>query len=182
METFAQPKELVRNPRFGRDRAQVAATLSLKVIDAPIRDVISALNALPHCYTLQSCYGHFLYSAQRNPRSLQTLPANDIGIVEYRIAYIALCLEESEAGLRLRSLLSKVPKTDPGYIQFGSPDWFWERHRNAYALQVEPERFKDRDKAIIEYSEALHVQEVRGRFFDRLMKVARTSQSEIEPA
>jgi hypothetical protein len=172
METFAQPKGLVHNPRFGRDRDQVTAALTLDVIDAPIRDVISAFSALPHCYTLQSCYGHFLHAAQRDPHSLLSLPASDIGAVEYRIAYIALCIEESEAGLRLRSLLHQVTEIDPAYIQFGSPNWFWEQHLNSYALQVEPERFKDRDVAIIEYDEALRVQEVRGHFFEHLREVA----------
>jgi hypothetical protein len=173
METFAQPRELGHNPRFGRDREQATTTLTLDIIDAPIRDVVSAFNALPHCYTLQSCYGHFLHAAQRDPRSLLTLPASDIGAVEYRIAYLALCIEESEAGERLRSLLQRVAEIDPAYVQFGSPGWFWGQQLNSYALQVEPERFKDRDVAIIEYGEALHVQEVRGRFFERLREVAK---------
>jgi hypothetical protein len=43
-------------------------------------------------YTLQSCYGHFLHAAQRDPHSLLNLPASDIGAVEYRIAYMALDL------------------------------------------------------------------------------------------
>ena len=173
METFAQPKGFVHNPRFRHDREQATAALTLDAIDAPIRDVISAFGALPHCYTLQSCYGHFLHAAQRDPHSLLSLPASDIGTVEYRIAYIALCIEESKAGRRLRSLLHQVTEIDPAYIQFGSPDWFWEQHVNSYALQVEPERFKDRDVAIIEYGEALCVQQVRGRFFERLRKVAK---------
>ncbi len=171
METFAQPKNLVHDPRFMRDREQITATLSLDVIDTPIRDVISAFNALPHCYTLQSCYGHFLHAAQRDPHSLLNLPANDIGTVEYRIAYIALCIEKSEAGRRLIAWLRQVTEIDPAYVQFGSPDWFWSQHLNSYAIQVEPERFKDKDVAILEYEEALYVQEVRGLFFERLREV-----------
>jgi len=179
METFAQPKRLVHNPHFRRDHEQAAATLTLDIIDAPIRDVIAAFNALPHCYTMQSCYGHFLHAAQRDPRSLLTLPTSDTGAVEYRIAYIAFCVEESEAGLRLCSLLQQVTEIDPAYVQFGSPDWFWERHLNSYALQVEPERFKDRDVAMLEHGEALHVQEVRGHFFERLRNVAMAMEREI---
>ena len=182
METFARPKRLVHNPRFGRDREQARATLTLDVVDAPIRDVILAFNALAHCYTLQSCYGHFLHVSQRDPHNLLTLPASDIGAVEYRIAYIALCIEESEAGLRLQSLLHRVTEIDPEYVQFGSPDWFWEQHLNSYALQVEPERFKNRDVAIIEHGEALHVQEVRRRFFERLREVAKAAQGGIGAA
>jgi hypothetical protein len=182
METFAPPKELVHNPRFGCHREQITAALTLDVIDAPIRDLISAFSRLPHCYTLQSCYGHFLHAAQRDPHSLLSLPASDTGAVEYRIAYLALCIEESEAGLRLRALLHQVTEIDAAYIQFGSPGWFWEQHLNSYALQVEPERFKDRDVAILEYGEALHVQEVRRRFFERLREVVLASQRKIGAA
>ncbi len=179
METFAPPRDLVTDPRFGRNREQAEATLTLDVIDSPIRDVISAFNALPHCYTLQSCYGHFLHAAQRDPHSLLSLPAGDIGTVEYRIAYIIFCVEKSAAGGRLTACLRRVTEIDPAYVQFGSPDWFRERLLNTYALQVEPERFRDRDVAIIEYPEALHVQEIRGHFFGRLREVAKTSRQEI---
>lgn len=101
------------------------------------------------------------------------LPAGGVGEVEYRIAYVAFCLEESTAGRRLRGLLQRVTEIDPAYVQFGSPEWFWEHQQvNSYALQVEPERFGNQDVAVLEYREALHVQEVRGRFFARLREVA----------
>jgi hypothetical protein len=92
--------------------------------------------------------------------------------VQYRIAYLALCLEDSEPGIRLRSLLGRVPEIGTGYIQFGSPKWFWEQCPNSYALQVGPERFCERDVVTIEYQEALRVQSVRDRFFDRLEEIA----------
>lgn len=173
METFARPREFVVNPRFRHDRELVTAALPLDAIDAPIRDVISAFNALPHCYTLQCCYGHFLHAAQRDPFSVLPLPASGVGEVEYRIAYVAFCLDEGEAGRRLRARLQGVTEIDPAYVQFGSPEWIWERQEvNSYALQVEPERFENRDVAVLDYREALHVQEVRGRFFARLREVA----------
>lgn len=178
METFAPPKEFVPNPGFARDRAQITPALPLDDIDLPLRDLVSAFNALPHCYTLQCCWGHFLHGAEQDAYNLRPLPTADPGPVEYRIAYVALCLEESEAGRRLRSLLEQITEIDPEYVQFGSPDWFWDRWSNSYALQVEPEGLKDRDVALIEHDEALRVQEVRGRFFERLWGIAGTEANQ----
>jgi hypothetical protein len=40
---------------------------------------------------------------------------------------------------------------------------------NSHALQVEPERFKLKDEAVIEHHEALHVQQIKDEFFQRLL-------------
>jgi hypothetical protein len=93
----------------------------------------------------------------------------------YRIAYLALCIENSVPGRRLRSLLEGVPLVAVDCIQFASPDWFWERQLNSYALQVEPERLKDKDAAVIGYQEALRVQDVRDLFFTRIAEVLRAA-------
>ena len=182
METFAHPRKFVRNPGYRDDRAQVTAALDLNAIDAPIRGIISAFNVLPYCYTLQCCYGHFLHATQCDPHNMEPVPACDVGPVEYRIAYLALCIEDSTPGLRLRTLLEGVPAIDNKYVQFGSPGWFWEQRLNSYALQVEPERFRDRDVATIEHREALRVQDVRDLFFERLKEVVETSSGEFGAA
>jgi len=52
--------------------------------------------------------------------------------------------------------------------QFFCADWFWKRQPNSYAVQVEPDRFKYKDKAILSYKEALHIERVRNVFFSRL--------------
>ena len=88
--------------------------------------------------------------------------------MRYRIAYLVICIENSNRGWALREALAQVPKIDPGYIQFGSPDWFWQRWLNSYALQVEPAAHKFHDEATLEVSEARHVQGVRELFFERL--------------
>jgi hypothetical protein len=88
--------------------------------------------------------------------------------VRYRIAYVALCIENSDRGRGLREALSQVPKVDPDYVQFGSPDWFWDQWLNSYALQVEPYAHRDRDEATLDSDEALHVQGVRDLFFEKL--------------
>jgi len=172
METFAPARPFVHNPGFRDDCQRVKAALDLNAIDVPIRAIITAFNKLRYCYTLQCCYGHFLHAMQSEPHNLERLPAHDVGQVHYRIAYLALCLDNSAPGLCLRSLLERVPEIGAGYIQFSSPGWFWEQCPNSYALQVEPERFCDRDAATIEYQEALRVQSVRDRFFERLEEIA----------
>jgi hypothetical protein len=179
METFAQPRQFVEHPHYARDRQAALAGLDLDNIDAPIRHVVAGFARLPHCFTLQSCYGHFVHAAQPQLDNLEPLPAHDIGTVRYRIAYMAFCLENSERGKRLHAALGGIPAIDPEYVQFGSPEWFWHRHLNSWALQVEPARFATRDEAIIDHPEALHVQRVRDRLFARLGELVQVLQREL---
>jgi hypothetical protein len=65
----------------------------------------------------------------------------------------------------LRERLAALCEIDEDYVQFGSPDWFWNQVPNSYALQVEPIRFLSRDDALLEHAEALHVQTVRDKVF-----------------
>lgn len=182
METFAQPRQFVDNPRFEYDRELVLANLSVENIDAPIREIVAGFAGLPYCFTIQSCYGHFVHAAEPEPENLEPIPAHDAGSFKYRIAYIAFCLENNQDGRRLRTALEHIPTIDPEYIQFGSPEWFWQRHLNSYALQVEPARFANKDVAVIEHNEALHVQQVRGRFFARLAELLQALQHEDDEA
>lgn len=83
----------------------------------------------------QSCYGHFIYTGQRDPHNIEPLPVTDkIARVEYRIAYIALCIENNAAGIKLLKALKEITVIDPENIQFCGADWFWERQINSYAL------------------------------------------------
>lgn len=170
METFIEPKELVVNPHYPDQRQKCLAGLSDDMIDMPILDVIHAFNRLPYCFTLQACYGHFVYIGQDDIYNLEPLPIIDsIASVEYRIAYVALCLENSDSGRRLFYDLMAFTRIDPQNIQFCCAEWFWERQINSYALQVEPDRFKRQDTAILNYQEALKIEKIRNEFFDRLM-------------
>jgi hypothetical protein len=172
METFAEPKELVDNPGYPDERSTILAGLSDDMLDAPVIDIVNGFNALPHCFTIQSCYGHFLYGDQQDDDNLDDLPIFGIpGEIEYRIAYICLCIEYSDAGRGLLESLRSVPDIDPDYVQLCSADWFWERQVNTYALQVEPDRFKHQDKAFIDYKEALHIEDVKKRFFGELRTI-----------
>jgi len=120
---------------------------------------------------LQSCYGHFLHNSQKNPYNIEPLPlSNDISNVEYKIAYIALCIENSKQGRTLFYDLKEIPSIDPEYIQFGCAEWFWKRQVNSYALQVEPKRHMTKDRLSVDYWEALHIEKVRNNFFTQLKK------------
>jgi hypothetical protein len=144
----------------------------MNTIDPPLIDLINGFLTLPYCFTLQCCYGHFLHGAQGNSKNLEPLPiSGSISTVQYRIAYLALCIQDTESGRRLLHDLHEIPAIDPAYIQFGCAEWFWERQVNSYALQVEPERFKTRDCISIGYQEAVHIQKVRDKFFGELTRV-----------
>lgn len=171
METFDAIRQFVDNPRYEAERRRSLQSLPFENIDAPIRTLVEGFSRLSCCFTLQCCYGHFVYVGQAEPGNLEPLPLQDIGTVTYRIAYFALCLQDSPEGRTLFSRLAEIPSIDPAYVQFGSPGWFWGLHLNSFALQVEPERFQFQDQAIIGHTEALHVQQVRNIFFTRLREL-----------
>ena len=178
METFIEPRQFVKNPRFSKDRHDTLAALDLRKIDGPIVDLIDGFTALPHCFTLQSCYGHFLYSPEQDTYSLDLVPNKNTGYIRYRLAYIVFCIDNSPVGMAFHNSLAKVPELDPDYIQFGSAEWFWKRYVNSYALQLEPARFKRKDEAILEHAEALHVQQRRGLFFRKLRDLLKKQLNE----
>jgi hypothetical protein len=169
LETFTELKEFVKNPYYHEQKKKILFELTDDMIDMPIIDLINGFNRLPYCFTLQSCYGHFTYNGQRDPHNLEPLSGRDINTkVEYRIAYIAFCIENSPYGRELFKSLKEIIVIDPEYVQFCCAEWFWKREVNSYALQVEPDRFKHKDTAIIDLKEALHIEKTRNKFFLRL--------------
>ncbi|MCD4697689.1 MAG: hypothetical protein K8S16_15805 [Bacteroidales bacterium] len=176
METFTEFKPLVDNPYFLQQRKKALNQLDFNAIDVPIKKIIKAFSNLPYCFTLQCCYGHFLYDKQRNLQNIEPLPNSDnISKVEYRIAYIALCIRNNEQGRTFLQELKKIPAIDPDYVQFGCADWFWEQQVNSYVLQVESEIYKAKDKITVNFQEALHIEKVRNEFFRRLEKMFDTN-------
>jgi hypothetical protein len=172
LETFTAPKALVNNPHYRDQRQKDLTSLNDVVIDEPISELINAFNKLPYCFTLQSCYGHFIYSGQSDPHNLEPLPLTDtIAEVEYRIAYIAFCIENSNLGRMFFDALREITDIDPENIQFCCAEWFWKRQINSYALQVEPDRFKFEDKVVLDYKEALKIEKVRNEFFVRIKEL-----------
>ena len=96
--------------------------------------------------------------------------------MEYRIAYIAFCIDNSDSGRRLFDDLKETTALDPENIQFCCAEWFWKKQINSYALQVEPERFKHEDKAILDYKDALKIENIRNKFFVQLKKLLQKQQ------
>jgi hypothetical protein len=172
LETFTELKELAENPHYQSQRQNILRDLTDDIIDTPIIDLINGFNRLPYCFTLQSCYGHFVYNGQNDSHNLEPLPVKDtIAKVEYRIAYIAFCIENSLLGRQLFEVFKEIPAVDPENVQFCCAEWFWKRQVNSYALQVEPDRFKRKDTAILDYKEALHIEKIRNEFFYRLYEL-----------
>jgi len=179
LETFAELKEFVENPHYQIQRRKSLGDLTDETIDEPIIDLINGFNKLPYCFTMQSCYGHFVYNDQKHSHNFEPLPAKDtITRVEYRIAYIAFCIENSLSGRKLFETFKKVTAIDPENIQFCCAEWFWKRQVNSFALQVEPDRFKLNDTAILDYKEALHIQKIRNEFFSRLYELLENAKVE----
>jgi len=174
LETFIELKALVENPHYQIQKQKILSALTDDMIDMPIIDLINGLNKLPYCFTLQSCYGHFVHSRQDDSHNLDPLPEKKIiAKVEYRIAYIAFCIENSHMGKELFDSLKQIETIDPENIQFCCAEWFWKKQVNSYALQVEPDRFKQKDTAILDYKEALNIEKIRNEFFIDLYKLFR---------
>ena len=162
----------MENPYYQDQRQTSLTNLSDEVIDAPIIDLIKGFNKLSYCFTMQSCYGHFVYDDQKDPYNFEPLPISDIiDRVEYRIAYICLCIENSDSGRGLLKALNEITAIDPENIQFCCADWFWNKQVNSYALQVQPDRFKHKDSAMLDYREALQIEKIRNEFFIQLREI-----------
>lgn len=169
MKTFTESRVLVDDPHYCAKREESLRKLRMSTIDAPIVEIIEDFRKLPYCFTLQSCCGHFICKGQRNRENIRPLFDFDNGSsIEYRIAYVALCIQNSDPGRQLLHDLAEMTRIDPEYVQFGSADWFWRRMVNSYALQVEPERHKTEDRCRLSIQEALHVEKVRNQVFREL--------------
>lgn len=173
METFTKAKRAVADPQFATRRLRTLRALDLTAIDGPIADIIRTFSSLPHCFTLQCCWGHFVHAGQGDPHGIEPLARySEDTEVEYRLAYLAICVENSRAGRRLRRDLRRVARIDPQTVQFGSAEWFWHDHVNSYVLQVEPTRCQLSDTAMVSVAEALHLQTVKAHVFEAVREVS----------
>ena len=177
METYTQAKPFINNPQYKDQREEALKDLDFSIIDAPIIDIIKGFSLINHCFTLQSCYGHFVHSGQTDPRNIEMLSDyNEDSQVDYRIAYMAFTIQNNDLGRRLYRDLQKVAKIDTDYVQLGSADWFWERNVNSYVLQVEPDRYKTQDRVFVSIKEALHLEKVRYHFFEGIREILQEHQ------
>ncbi|MDH7594158.1 MAG: hypothetical protein QHG99_07400 [Methanomicrobiales archaeon] len=139
-------------------------------LDPPIVPLLEVFARLNCCYTIQSCWGHFVHDMQPETKNLASLKeyAGKVQHVLYRIAYLALCIEKSDEGLVLYRDLQGIASRDPEHIQFGSSEFFWKMVPNTYVIQVAPEWGIEEDSLWMGMEEALSIEEVRGRFFEEL--------------
>ncbi|MGI9537827.1 MAG: hypothetical protein ACR2PB_12210 [Desulfocapsaceae bacterium] len=164
METYTAPKPFEDNPGFQTDRQIALSSLDVTLIDDPLVGLIDELNKLPYLFTLQCCHGHFLTTDNKEISDFDLLGASNK--IEYRLAYIAFCIENSPQGKAFSHKLKNIPLTvDRSLVQFCSAQWFWDQWVNSYALQLMPQRFKDKDSAVIDYHEARELKRVRGILF-----------------
>ena len=161
-----------QNPGFAVQRQASLNALDDREIDAPIIGLVRAFNRLPYCFTMQSCYGHFMWSRHQSPYNLDPLPAEFLDEpLKYRVAYLALCLDNNERGRTLLRCLNLAVRIDPEYVQFGSAGWFWSTQLNSYVLQVQPIRFQFNDETTVADEEARHLERVRRRLLEALRRV-----------
>ena len=177
METFTEIKTMVENPDYREQKQKYISGLSDDMIDAPIIDLINGFNKLPYCFTLQSCFGHFVFNDVKDPYNLKRLPISETTAgIEYRIAYICFCIKNSVSGRGLLEDLDEITSIDPDFIQLCCAEWFWQKQVNTYALQVQPDRFKHKDCAVLDYKEALRVEKIRNEFFLQLEELLQKQQ------
>jgi hypothetical protein len=81
---------------------------------------------------------------------------------------MAFCIEASLLGRRLLEAFRDIAAIDAQNIQFCCAEWFWKTQVNSYVLQVEPDRFKRWDEAVLPYKEALYIEGLRRGFFEKL--------------
>ena len=169
MQTFIEAKPLVPFPAYAEERARAVGAIVWDDLDAPVVDVVRAFNELPHAFTLQCCHGHFLTARGQDEHDLAPLPEGHHGAVRYRIAYMALCVDDDAAGRKFLERAAGLPALlDPAYVQFGCADWFWQQWVDSYVLQVEPVAHRFEDQASLSAGEALRTQSVRDAFFEEL--------------
>jgi len=174
METFTPARPFTLHPGYVAEREQAHRELEEEMcrgsIDPPLLPMIRKCIPITHCFTVQCCFGHFVHDLEPDTENLvsPSLYKVRIEVVRYRIAYLAVCLEDNTPGRKMYSDLEELAVGNPDYILFGSADWFWERMVNTYIIQLEPERLKTKDSGVIAMEEALHIEALREEFFMRL--------------
>jgi hypothetical protein len=177
METLTEAKPFVDDPGYKRRRQaaliELENQLNAGTIDSPVIEIVKGFNRLPFCFTLQSCFGHFVHKCQKDSRNVEPLSdyQDELSVVNYRIAYMALCLRNNKSGRMLFNHFDAIAKGNPDCIQFGSAEWFWKVCPNSYVLQVEPSRSRNKDRIRVNIKEALHIESVRNKTFGEIRKL-----------
>jgi len=177
MDTFIPARPFTHHPGYLSDRKNAQRELEMEIlkgsIDPPLLPLIRECIPITHFFTVQCCYGHFVHDLEPDTENL-VLPSRYLGKVEtvtYRLAYLAVCIQDNGRGREFYADLEALAEENPDYFQFGSADWFWEGMVNTYCIQLEPERFKAKDSAVISLREALVIEELQKVFFNRLAEI-----------
>ncbi len=172
METYHKPREFVFDQEYRQNWERAVKSIPLNDIDQPIIKLVQNISELEHCYTQQCCYGHFIHAGQPDPLGVNRLAEySKTSEIKYHIAYMAFCIENSNSGRKLIENLKNLVDIDPEYVQFLSANWFWDQTVNSYQIQVEPERFKREDRAVVSVDEALHLEKVRDKLYSKLADI-----------
>ena len=142
MQTFTAEKPLVENPDSEQQRAEHPSSFRScprRRKSIPRSAPFSRFMAAPHCFTIQSCYGHFVHEQEPDIRNTARLEpcAGCITRVEYRLACMAFVVRNGGAGQSFLRDLRGMPALEPGNVQFGCAEWFWARQVNSCVVQVE---------------------------------------------
>ncbi len=181
MQTYCPEKPMVANAEFGVHKAAALDSLRKARIDEPIQELVHDLANLDFCFTLQSCWGHFVSSSLPDPQAIRTLRADSLeNRYHYKIAYLALCLDNRPRGREFLVRLREIPAAvDPKYVQFGCADWFWKQQVNSYVLQVQPLDNAHVDSMDVNGELALELQGARDVFFRRVREAADEFQGRV---
>ncbi|HII99788.1 MAG TPA: hypothetical protein HA272_11185 [Methanoregula sp.] len=180
METFTPPRPFVPHVGYQQDRDRSLRGLEQEIrngtIDPPILPLVKECIPITHCFTVQCCYGHFVHQLEPDPENLIPVThyrdrKEEIEPIRYRIAYLALCIEDIPAGHTMYADLQEMADRNPVFIQFGSADWFSERMPNTYCIQLEPERMKTEDSGLVTWEEASRIEELKMPFFTNVTEI-----------
>ena len=167
METYTPAKSFVTHPEFQSERLAALNGLDISLVDLQLTSLMKNLNRLPYLFTLQCCHGHLFTADNKEITDFEGFNGSDE--VEYRLAYIAFCIENSPLGKSFMEELKQVPsRLEEHTVHFGSAQWFWDQWVNSYILQVMPLRFKDQDKAVLNLPEAKRIIALRDTFFSTM--------------
>jgi len=180
MQTYMKARPVEDNDTFEAQRSDALAALDLSAMDEPMVSLVESLNRLPHCFTLQCCFGHFVAAGDTDTRTLAPPPPMGKTPMEYRVAYVAICIRDDEHGRGLLDRIHELRDLDPKYIQVGSADWFWERQVNSYIIQVGPKRMRKHDAMTLDGKELRHVSHVRTQLWRRFAALVRRRRDMVE--
>lgn len=180
MQTFVAQRDFAEHDDYEKQRTTTLRNLDLSKIDSTFVEIIKTLNSIPHCFTLQCCSGHFFNARHRLDTVDDCLFERNVsGTTQYTIAYIAVCVQKCMFGQGLIERLKKIASMDPGYIQFGCAQWFWQKTVNSYVLQVEPREYRYKDIISLDYPMAIRVQKARDLFMSELQHLVESLQSHL---